>query len=112
MHVGSAGVTRPGRPGIDVDKEPPAVKLNDALGGILTYKLKVGAGYLLTPAVCTEYSQGEDVVRDSGVPYAVVRPTALTEEPAGAELVVDQGDVIKVRGARVATTRPAWFVTG
>lgn len=41
--------------------------------------------------------QGEDVLRDSGVPYAVVRPTALTEEPAGAELVVDQGDVIKAR---------------
>jgi hypothetical protein len=32
-------VTRPNRPGINVDQEPPAVKLNDALGGLLTYKL-------------------------------------------------------------------------
>lgn len=40
--------------------------------------------------------QGEDVVRESGVPFAVVRPTALTEEDAGAEVVVDQGDVLKV----------------
>ncbi len=45
VHVGSAGVTRPNRPGIDVDQEPPAVKLNDALGGILTYKLKVCVVY-------------------------------------------------------------------
>lgn len=42
MLVSSAGVTRPNRPGINVDEEPPAVKLNDALGGILTYKLKGG----------------------------------------------------------------------
>ena len=40
--------------------------------------------------------QGEDVIRESGVPFAVVRPTALTEEDAGAEVVVDQGDVLKV----------------
>lgn len=33
------GVTRPNRPGIDVNQEPPAVKLNDTLGGILTWKL-------------------------------------------------------------------------
>lgn len=39
VHVSSAGVTRPNRPGINVDQEPPAVKLNDALGGLLTYKL-------------------------------------------------------------------------
>ena len=41
VYVSSAGVTRPNRPGINVDEEPPAVKLNDALGGILTYKLEV-----------------------------------------------------------------------
>lgn len=40
--------------------------------------------------------QGEDVVRQSGVPFAVVRPCALTEEPAGAELQLSQGDNIKV----------------
>lgn len=39
-----AGVTRPNRPGINVDMEPPAVKLNDALGGILTWKLAGEAG--------------------------------------------------------------------
>ena len=42
-------------------------------------------------------AQGENVVRASGVPFAVVRPTALTEEPAGADLQVDQGDTIKAR---------------
>lgn len=83
VHISSAGVTRPNRPGIDVEAEPPAVKMNDMLGGLLTYKLK-----------------GEDVVRDSGVPFAVVRPTALTEEDAGAEVVVDQGDTIKGKIAR------------
>lgn len=40
IYVSSAGVTRPGRPGIDIDSEPPAVRMNDMLGGILTYKLK------------------------------------------------------------------------
>ena len=35
-----AGVTRPNRPGINVDEEPPAVRMNDMLGGILTYKLE------------------------------------------------------------------------
>jgi hypothetical protein len=38
--VSSAGVTRPGRPGTDVETEPPAVELNDELGGLLTYKLR------------------------------------------------------------------------
>lgn len=32
----------------------------------------------------------------SAVPAIVVRPCALTEEPAGAPLEMDQGDVIKV----------------
>lgn len=40
--------------------------------------------------------QGEDEVRQSGVPFTVVRPCALTEEPAGADLVFSQGDTIKV----------------
>lgn len=83
VHVSSAGVTRPNRPGINVDQEPPAVKLNDALGGLLTYKLA-----------------GEDVVRESGVPAAVVRPCALTEELIGAPLELDQGDVIKGKISR------------
>ncbi len=40
--------------------------------------------------------QGEDVLRESGIPYTIVRPCALTEEPAGAELQFDQGDNITV----------------
>ena len=38
--VSSAGVTRPHRPGIDVEAEPPAVKMNAMLGGILDFKLR------------------------------------------------------------------------
>ncbi|MEW5307468.1 MAG: hypothetical protein WDW36_009863 [Sanguina aurantia] len=83
VHLSSAGVTRPNRPGIDVNVEPPAVRMNDELGGILTYKLA-----------------GEDAVRESGIPFAVVRPCALTEEPLGAPLLMDQGDVIKGKIAR------------
>ncbi len=39
---------------------------------------------------------GEDALRASGVPYAIVRPTALTEEPAGMPVELDQGDIVKV----------------
>ncbi|KAK4767175.1 hypothetical protein SAY86_014925 [Trapa natans] len=77
VHVGSAGVTRPERPGLDLLKQPPAVRLNKELGFILTYKLK-----------------GEDLIRESGIPYSIVRPCALTEEPAGADLIFEQGDNI------------------
>ncbi|CAL4970419.1 unnamed protein product [Urochloa decumbens] len=77
VHVSSAGVTRPERPGLDLSKQPPAVRLNKELGSILTYKLK-----------------GEDLIRESGIPYTIVRPCALTEEPAGADLIFDQGDSI------------------
>lgn len=79
IHVSSAGVTRPNRPGIDVEQEPPAVKLNDALGGLLTFKLA-----------------GEDAIRASGVPSTIVRPTALTEEAGRMPIEIDQGDLIKV----------------
>ncbi|KAE8728751.1 ras-related protein RABA1c-like [Hibiscus syriacus] len=77
VHVSSAGVTRPDRPGIDLSKQPPAVRLNKELDFVLTFKLK-----------------GEDLLRESGIPYAIVRPCALTEEPAGADLIFDQGDNI------------------
>lgn len=40
--------------------------------------------------------QGEDLLRESGTSYAIVRPCALTEEPAGADLIFDQGDNITV----------------
>jgi len=75
--VSSAGVTRPGRPGINLDEQPPAVRLNDQLGGILTWKFK-----------------GEDSLRQSGIPYTIIRPCALTEEPGGKELICEQGDNI------------------
>ncbi|KAA3478051.1 NAD(P)-binding Rossmann-fold superfamily protein isoform 1 [Gossypium australe] len=77
VHVSSAGVTRPDRPGIDLSKQPPAVRLNKELDFVLTFKLK-----------------GEDLIRESGIPYTIVRSCALTEEPAGADLVFDQGDNI------------------
>jgi uncharacterized protein YbjT (DUF2867 family) len=81
--ISSAGVTRPGRPGINLEEEPPAVRLNDQLGGILTWKLK-----------------GEDSVISSGVPYTIIRPCALTEETGGKELIVEQGDNIRGKISR------------
>lgn len=88
IHVSSAGVTRPDRPGLDLSKQPPAVRLNKELGFILTYKLK-----------------GEDLIRGSGVPYAIIRPCALTEEPAGADLIFDQGDNIMGKISREEVAR-------
>jgi uncharacterized protein YbjT (DUF2867 family) len=81
--VSSAGVTRPGRPGINLDEEPPAVRLNDQLGGILTWKLK-----------------GEDSLRESGIAYTIIRPCALTEEAGGKELIFEQGDNIRGKISR------------
>ena len=83
VHVSSAGVTRPDRPGIDVSVEPPAVRMNAELGGLLTHKLA-----------------GEDAVRAARLRHVIVRPVALTEEPRGAELQVSQGDVIKGKISR------------
>lgn len=88
VHIGSAGVTRPERPGLDLSKQPPAVRLNKELGFILTYKLK-----------------GEDLIRESGLPYTIVRPCALTEEPAGADLIFDQGDNITGKISREEVAR-------
>ena len=53
--------------------------------------------YIVHAAMTACCLQGEDVVRQSGVPFAVVRPCALTEEPAGAQLQLSQGDTIKVQ---------------
>ncbi|MBO1347252.1 MAG: CIA30 family protein [Hormoscilla sp. GUM202] len=78
IQISSAGVTRPGRPGINLEEEPPAVRMNDQLGGILTWKLR-----------------GEDAIRASGVPYMIIRPCALTEKEGGKALMLDQGDNIK-----------------
>ncbi len=76
--ISSAGVTRVGRPGINLEEEPPAVRMNDQLGGILTWKLR-----------------GEEVVRSSGLTYTIIRPYALTEKPGDKVLLADQGDTIK-----------------
>lgn len=81
--ISSAGVTRPGRPGLNLAEEPPAVRMNEQLGGILTWKLR-----------------GEDVVRQSGLPYTIVRPCALTEEPGNQALQVDQGDNLRGKVSR------------
>jgi len=81
--VSSAGVTRPGRPGINLEEEPPAVRMNEQLGNILTWKLR-----------------GEDCVRDSGLVYTIIRPCALTEEPATDKLFFDSGDTIKGKVSR------------
>ncbi|KAL5732149.1 hypothetical protein ACHQM5_004802 [Ranunculus cassubicifolius] len=88
VHVGSAGVTRPDRPGLDLSKQPPAVRLNKELDFILTYKLK-----------------GEDLIRESGIPYTIIRPCALTEEPAGADLIFEQGDNITGKISREEVAR-------
>ena len=81
--ISSAGVTRPGKPGLNLEDEPPAVRMNDQLGGILTWKLA-----------------GEDSVRESGVPYTIVRPCALTEDAGGKVLERDRGDTIKGQCSR------------
>ena len=78
--VSSAGVTRIDRPGLNLDEEPPAVRMNDQLGGILTWKRR-----------------GEEAVRESGIPYTIVRPCALTEAAGGKKLTLEQGD--NLRGA-------------
>jgi uncharacterized protein YbjT (DUF2867 family) len=83
VQVSSAGVTRPGKPGLNLAEEPPAVRLNEQLGGILTWKLK-----------------GEDVIRSSGIPYTIIRPCALTEAPGGSALKFAQGDTIKGQVSR------------
>ncbi|MEQ9483794.1 CIA30 family protein [Coleofasciculus sp. F4-SAH-05] len=81
--ISSAGVTRPGRPGINLEEEVQIVRMNDQLGGILTWKLR-----------------GEDAVRESGIPYTIIRPCALTEEPGGKGLAFEQGDNIRGKVSR------------
>lgn len=46
----------------------------------------------------------EDELRASGVPFAIVRPTALTEEAGGMPLVVEQGDTLKGKVSREVST--------
>ena len=86
--ISSAGVTRPGRPGINLAEEPPAVRMNEQLGGILTWKLR-----------------GEEVVRASGLNYTIIRPCALTEKPGDKVLVAEQGDNMKGQISREAVAQ-------
>uniref|UniRef100_A0A0G4GLY8 NADH:ubiquinone oxidoreductase intermediate-associated protein 30 domain-containing protein n=1 Tax=Chromera velia CCMP2878 TaxID=1169474 RepID=A0A0G4GLY8_9ALVE len=85
VQISSAGVTRPGRSGLNVMQEPPAIRLNESLGYILFWKLR-----------------GEDAVRESDLPFTVIRPCALVEEAGGAPLEIGQGDYIKGKVSRDA----------
>ncbi|MGF1589472.1 MAG: CIA30 family protein [Pleurocapsa sp.] len=85
VQVSSAGVTRPNRPGINLEEEPPAVRMNEQLGGILTWKLR-----------------GEEVIKSSGLTYTIVRPCALTEQPGDKTLYAEQGDNLKGQVSRDA----------
>ena len=85
VQISSAGVTRPGRPGIDLANEPPAVRMNEQLGGILTWKLK-----------------GEEVIRASDLTYTIIRPCALTEQPGDKLLYAEQGDNLRGQVSRDA----------
>ena len=85
IQISSAGVTRPNRPGIDLEQEPPAVRMNDQLGGILTWKLR-----------------GEEVIRSSDLTYTIVRPCALTEKPGDKILFAEQGDNLRGQVSRDA----------
>lgn len=86
--ISSAGVTRPGRPDLDLSKEPPAVRMNEQLGGLLTWKLR-----------------GEEVVKQSGLTYTIIRPCALTEKPGDKQLELAQGDEIQGQVSRDAIAR-------
>ncbi len=85
VQVSSAGVTRPNRPGINLEEEPPAVRMNEQLGGILTWKLR-----------------GEEAIKSSGLTYTIVRPCALTEQPGNKILYAEQGDNLKGQVSRDA----------
>lgn len=85
LMISSAGVTRPGRPGLNLEEEPPAVRMNDQLGGILTWKLR-----------------GEEAVKESGLTYTIVRPCALTEKPGDKVLYFEQGDNMRGQVSREA----------
>ena len=88
VQISSAGVTRPNRPGINLEEEPPAVRMNEQLGGILTWKLK-----------------GESVIKDSGLTYTIIRPCALTEQPGDKVLYAEQEDNLRGQVSRDAIAK-------
>eukprot|EP00741_Cyanophora_paradoxa_P001526 tig00000492_g1477.t1 len=85
--VSSAGVMRPQRRAMgDVSAENciPIVQLSERIGGILRYKLL-----------------GENAVRNSGIPYCIVRPVGLGDEAGGERGVeLKQGDKATGRVSR------------
>ncbi|PSP18146.1 MAG: NADH:ubiquinone oxidoreductase [Cyanobacteria bacterium QS_8_64_29] len=83
--VSSAGVTRPERADLDWEQQPPAVRMNEQLGGILSWKRRA-----------------EGSVRQSGLPYTILRPCALTEASGGKPLQLAQGDEITGQVSRDA----------
>lgn len=85
VQISSAGVTRPERPGINLAEEPPAVRMNEQLGGILTWKLR-----------------GEEAIRSSNLTYTIIRPCALTEQPGNKILYAEQGDNLRGQVSRDA----------
>lgn len=80
--VSSAGVTRPGTPEAATDPRP-IVRLSDQLGGILTWKF-----------------WGEELIRQCGIPYTIIRPTALTETAGSQPLIMAQGDTLAGKVSR------------
>jgi len=89
VYVSSAYVTRPTRPELNMLQEPPVVRMNDMLGGILTWK-----------------KEAEDLIRESGLTYTVVRPCALTDGAgviavgAPERLEMGQGDEFRGKVSR------------
>lgn len=88
VHCSSGFVTRWNRPGLDLASEPPTVQVSEQLGGLLRFKLAA-----------------EDALRASGVPFTIVRPNALTEEPPGMPVKIDQGDDMKGKISREDVAR-------
>ncbi|CDF37002.1 unnamed protein product [Chondrus crispus] len=80
VHISTAAVTRVLRKSeFTPEQLPPAAQMNDQLGRILNWKFA-----------------GEDAIRNSGVPYTILRPCALTEEEAVGmdSLLFEQGDTL------------------
>jgi len=77
VYVSSSGVTRPKDPTVDLGSEPPVVRMNDVLGGVLSWKF-----------------EAERAIRESGLPYSIIRPCALVDGAPGSNMVVDQGDAL------------------
>ncbi|CAJ2662035.1 unnamed protein product [Trifolium pratense] len=66
----------------------------------LRYHVQMELDYILTFKL-----KGEDIILESAIPYAIVGPCALTEEPAGADLIFDQGDNIMGKISREEIVR-------